>query len=254
MATTEDILEIFRRFDDRGDGRITRMQLVQVFKQLDSSRWVDSNIDLVLENSGLSRNMGEDDLISYEDLVVWAMTGATCNSDDKLLRTKASSACQAAFDGALDTLRGLLKANGMEAASQAGFVEVDGTLAGLWTMGLVGFNAFELRSLASEPGLQPASPLQYAAFSGKADVVRFLLEECSMSKDDEGRLGTTATDIARCHRVGLDGEAMLDGGEALEALLEDEAPLPLQSLERTLTRTMKRCVPADSAGVPTAAT
>mmetsp|Transcript_35454 Transcript_35454/g.101932 ORF Transcript_35454/g.101932 Transcript_35454/m.101932 type:complete len:249 (+) Transcript_35454:40-786(+) len=236
MATPEQILEVFRRFDAKGDGFISNEQLSQVLRQLDASRWHDGNIALLLENSGLSQTGGDGKVIRYEDLISWAMGRNPGKAESRLLRTEANEACQAAFDGSLDTLRGLIAAGDREAAGQAGFVKVGDALAGLWTMG---FNSFEIRTLAAEPNLPPASPLQYATFSGKADVVRFLLEECGMSKTDEGALGVAAEDIATSHRVGLDGEAVLDEGEVLE-MMQDELPLNQDSLERSVTRTLER--------------
>eukprot|EP00419_Tripos_fusus_P030228 CAMPEP_0172709770 /NCGR_PEP_ID=MMETSP1074-20121228/55265_1 /TAXON_ID=2916 /ORGANISM="Ceratium fusus, Strain PA161109" /LENGTH=169 /DNA_ID=CAMNT_0013533077 /DNA_START=48 /DNA_END=557 /DNA_ORIENTATION=- len=153
---------------------------------------------------------------------------------------EADAVCQAAFDGCLDVLRGLWQANSWDAATHAGYVQVDGTVAGLWTMGVQGFNTFELRSLAAEPLLQPATPLQYAAFAGKAEIVQFLLQDCGASKDEEGSLGASPAEIVRCHRVGLDGAAVEDDGGALELLDEEDAPLSMENLAMSLTQAKLR--------------
>uniref|UniRef100_A0A7S2DX57 EF-hand domain-containing protein n=1 Tax=Alexandrium andersonii TaxID=327968 RepID=A0A7S2DX57_9DINO len=233
MVTQDQILEVFRNFDSKGTGLITNAQLTKVLQQLDPIRWDDAAIATLLVSSGLSHKVGGEDAVRYEELIAWAMNGKTGGAS----AVKAEPVCQAAFDGDVDKLRGLAKAGDGQAAGQPGYVQVSDAVAGLWTMG---FNMFELRSLASEPNLLPATPLQYAAFAGKADVIRYLIEECGLSKQEEGELGASAADIAKSHRVGLDGEPVVDDGPLLELLEEDEAPLSADNLARTVTRSLQR--------------
>uniref|UniRef100_A0A7S1S462 EF-hand domain-containing protein n=1 Tax=Alexandrium catenella TaxID=2925 RepID=A0A7S1S462_ALECA len=237
MVTQEQIVEVFRRFDAKGTGVITNERLCKVLRQIDPARWDDTMIAALLEKSGLSQKVGEDKAIRYEDLISWAMNGPVDSSRPPA--AEADPVCQAAFDGELEALRGLLKAGDGQSVGRAGYVQVGDVVAGLWTLGVHGFNTFEMRSLASEPNLPPASPLQYAAFAGKADVMRFLIEECGACKEAEGALGASAADIGKCHCVRLDGEAVVADAQVLE-LLEDEAPLSQDRLARTVTRSLQR--------------
>jgi len=244
MATAQQILEVFRRYDTRGDGLISREQLSKVLKLLDSDRWVDSNIDLLFKTAEVRENRGA---IPYEEFVIWVMTGVDAAIRGSKDLPKADPICQAAFDGQLQVLRGLLQAEGASPEGADGFVEVDGVVVGLWTMGLQGFNTFELRSLALEPSLRSAGPLHYAAFAGKADIVGFLLEECGMKKDDEGDFGISPSEIVRCHRLGLDGDVVVDDGSALLLLDEEEdEPLPAANLQRTVTRSVSHSIRCSS--------
>ena len=53
--------------------------------------------------------------------------------------------------------------------------------------------------------MMPANALQYAAFAGKADAIRFLLSEGRMGKSDEGSFGHSPSDIFCSHRLDTDG-------------------------------------------------
>jgi hypothetical protein len=92
----------------------------------------------------------------------------------------ASPACQASFDGDIELLATLVEAD-PASASAAGWVMAAPTgagklalLVGIWTPG---FDSFGLKAAGGwhEKGEQ-AVPLQYAAFAGRVEAVRLLLQ------------------------------------------------------------------------------
>lgn len=228
MATRDQVLEVFRRFDTAGDGCISRGQLSKVLQELDSSTWNEAAFASLMEKSGMSKEGPEDEPLRYEALVDFAMGRAS----GRTVTEAANGACQAAFDGDLEALRGLVQEGG---AGQAGYVKVGDTVAGIFC--IRGSNTAELRSLA-DGKLPPATPLHYAVFAGQVATARFLLEECGQCKDEEGELGASATDLAHDHCVGLDGSAVEP--EGVLGLLQDEAPLEQVTLQRSITKSRSR--------------
>mmetsp|Transcript_104285 Transcript_104285/g.295418 ORF Transcript_104285/g.295418 Transcript_104285/m.295418 type:complete len:237 (+) Transcript_104285:67-777(+) len=225
MLGRERILEAFRKYDTAGDGTITVEKLATVMKMLDANVFYDQKVELLVEASGLSK----DGVVRYEDFIEWTMASGI---DGPL--PEAHPVCQAAFAGDLEALRGLVEAQGKAAALHSGYVQVDGHPAGLWTVG--GLNSFQLKHLEEDPKLPPAHALHYAAFAGKADVVRFLVEECEVARDDEGDLQYEPKEIAASHRLGIDGELLDDASEVLALLEENEAPLSPSELERARSK------------------
>lgn len=214
MATlVEQILDIFRQFDTRGEGTVTRTELFQVLQTLDASIWKDEQIDVLLQAYGVEGS-GK---LNYESLIKWIM-GAP---DGPLM---GDPVCQAAYDGSLLTLKEHLSSKGIAGVSRAvGYVLEGDQIVGMCTEIS---HQFQLKPLREDPNMLPASALQWAAFGGHAHVVKFLTGECGMKRDDPSTFGWAPSSIATSHRLNLDGDVVVDDGEATH-LLEDEEHAPL---------------------------
>jgi hypothetical protein len=222
MSNAEAIIQCFRRFDKKADGTIGKEDFSAVLQKLDAGFWVGPQVDLLLEASGGLKTEGA---INYETLVRWLGK----------LDAKGQPACQAAIDGDVAAIRGLLNGpGGKSALSCTGFVKQDGSVLGISRIAPC---TFQLLALSDVPGLLPASALHYAAFAGNADVVRILLEEGGMDKSDEGEHHFTPSDIAGGHRLWKDGGHVEDATGDTAALLADEPP-PMD-LSRAVSRKLK---------------
>merc|ERR1711879_236070 len=158
------------------------------------------------------------------DFVAWIMACVGTS--------EANLACQAAFDGSVDDLKGMVAAKGVSALMQNGYVKVDvggkSVLVGLYHPAP---STFELKSVFDAPALPPANALQFAAFAGKANTLRYLLEECGMQKNDDGSFGHTAEYINQCHRLDLNVEPINDDADVRGLLEEEEIPLLSATLQ-----------------------
>lgn len=228
MATlAEQVVAVFRQCDSRGEGTITRTELLAVLQSLGNETWEGDHVDQLLQATGAEKDTD----ISYEQFVRWIMRAP--NGDGPL--PPSDPVCQAAFEGSLPALKELLSSKGRDELSRSiGYIQVRGEVVGMWTMVS---NTFELKALSQDPNILPANPLQWAAFGGRADIARFLMEECGMRKDDKCGFGWRPCRIAISHRIGLEGE-VIHGDEAeLQALLEDDdAPLCPNSLQQALAK------------------
>eukprot|EP00429_Kryptoperidinium_foliaceum_P050178 CAMPEP_0176125274 /NCGR_PEP_ID=MMETSP0120_2-20121206/63191_1 /TAXON_ID=160619 /ORGANISM="Kryptoperidinium foliaceum, Strain CCMP 1326" /LENGTH=257 /DNA_ID=CAMNT_0017460115 /DNA_START=48 /DNA_END=821 /DNA_ORIENTATION=+ len=231
----ERVTQVFKRFDKKGTGKITRTTLSEVLKRLDDECWVESNVDELLKAANLQDPLtGE---IDYEDLVEWIM-GAP---PDPL---EGHPVCQAAFEGDIERLRELLDGVTLRSVEAAtGYVKVKGEICGLWTMC---FNTFQLKALQHDATLRPATPLHWAAFAAKAEVVRYFVDEWGLAKDFEADFGFPPFAVAVSHRLDLDGEVIIGDDEEVKHLLEEDAS-PL--CPEALARATSRFAPGDLAAV-----
>jgi len=62
-------IKAFRRFDQNGDGVISRQELARVFKGLDPDAWTDERIDKLMD----AADGNSDGTINYEEFVAWLM-------------------------------------------------------------------------------------------------------------------------------------------------------------------------------------
>jgi len=220
----EQVVEVFRQFDTRGEGTVTRNEMLQVLQSLDSTIWGEEQVDLLLRTFGLE----ESSTIAYEQLVKWIM-GAP---EGPLM---GDPVCQAAFEGSLLTLKELLSMKGVAAVTRAsGYVQVNGEIVGMWTMIP---HTFQLKPVREDPNITTGNPLHWAAFGGHAHVVKFLLGECGMKKDAEGSFGWLPYAISSSHRLGLEGDVIEDNLE-VQGLLDDGDGTPLcpTSLQKAVTK------------------
>mmetsp|Transcript_126193 Transcript_126193/g.353388 ORF Transcript_126193/g.353388 Transcript_126193/m.353388 type:complete len:194 (+) Transcript_126193:101-682(+) len=130
-------------------------------------------------------------------------------------------ACQAAFDGDVGRLKELLDVSSEEMQGMTGYVRVNGEICGLWTMV---FNTFQLKAVKDDSTLRAATPLHWAAFAGRADVVRFLVTERGVPKDVDGGFGFSPFAMAASHRLDVDGGVVEGEGAEVQRLLEEEEP------------------------------
>lgn len=216
----EQVVDVFRQFDTRGQGTVTRAEFLQVLSHLDGSIWGDAQGDTLLQAYGIDENTK----IQYEQLIKWIM-GAP---DGPL---NGDPVCQAAYEGSLLTL----KEHSTAGISRAlGYVQEGGEIAGMWTMIP---NTFQLKAVREDPTILPANALQWAAFGGHAHVVKFLTLECGMKRDDPSTFGTPSTTIASSHRLRLEGDVVEDDGEARHLLeCEEHAGHAEELLKRVKTR------------------
>lgn len=190
--------------------------------------WGEEQVNQLLQAVGTA-DSGD---VSYEKVIGWIMAPAPVLHTTDLV-------CQAAFDGDLEKLRKVLASDGSATISGAtGFVQAHSTVVGMWTMIP---NTFQLQAPSECPSIRPAHALQWAAFCGKADVVRFLMDECGMDKDDEGSFGWTPLALVSSHRLGLDGAMVTDEGDVSALLEDDDLPLCASALEKALAQS---CTPA----------
>jgi len=209
------ITEVFKRFDKRGKGKITGAALAEVLKQLDGACWTKANVDELVKATGLQDPVTGD--VDYEELVEWIMQAPEGPLE-------GHPVCQAAFEGDVCQLEELLEGVTQSSIDAAvGYVKVGEDLCGLWSMVA---NTFQLKALQHDATLKAPTPLQWAAFAGHAEAVRFLVERCGFRKDDEGLLGHTAFAVAVSHRLDADGGVVQNiGDEEVKHLLEDEQPV-----------------------------
>lgn len=67
----ERSVSAFRRFDQNGDGLISKQELARIFKGLDPDAWTDERIDRLMD----AADSDCDDCINYEEFVAWLMGG-----------------------------------------------------------------------------------------------------------------------------------------------------------------------------------
>lgn len=60
-----------QRFDQNGDGLISKQELARIFKGLDPDAWTDERIDRLMD----AADSDCDDCINYEEFVAWLMGG-----------------------------------------------------------------------------------------------------------------------------------------------------------------------------------
>lgn len=195
------IVDLFRRFDKGAEGRMEKAKLVKVLQNLDSrGAWTEEQLEVLLNCSGAS----QDTFVKYEDFIRWIGSESTGPAST----ATANARCQAALKGDVAALRAFAEANGKETlALEVGFVDCDGSVVG---MSMVERGICQLRSVADAPNLHPANVLHYAAFAGKAEAVKYLVEECSMSKTSEGRFDGSPSEVFLSHRLMLDGSHVED--------------------------------------------
>mmetsp|Transcript_48262 Transcript_48262/g.103483 ORF Transcript_48262/g.103483 Transcript_48262/m.103483 type:complete len:389 (+) Transcript_48262:58-1224(+) len=286
-ATTDRLREIFDQVDIDGSGHINKRELIKTLRtqqevaeflglpttvrQEDGSR---TAVEVFFQ--GVDRN--DDRSISWEEFCDFCLP-QLAKARDEALALEASAAalsgpaaalpapedaaaapllalaapalpdpvCQAAFDGDILSLRKLVDAEGKSALTRDGHVEVSGQVVGLWNMES---NCLQVKSVQEAPLPKAANALQYAAFAGKAEVLRFLVEDMAMDREVVGDLGCAASAITVCHRLDLDGNVVEDEAGATGFLEEQEVPLPAQRLQRAAT--MRRST-EESEGQPTSA-
>lgn len=223
------IVNCFKRYDVRGDGKITRSELCEVLQTIDGGSWVGTNVDELLKATGCAE---PDGTIKYESLVTWIMAAP----DGPL---EPHPVCQAAFEGNIESLAEQLeRVDKQDIENAFGYVKVGEDLAGLWWQG--GHNTLELKALKDDATLPPASPLHWAAFNGKAETVRWLVEELGLAKDVEGELGLAPPAVASSHRLDVNGDVIQDEGDVHMLLADEEAPLCENMLASTLKKAATR--------------
>eukprot|EP00931_Biecheleriopsis_adriatica_P032567 TRINITY_DN18999_c0_g1_i1.p1 TRINITY_DN18999_c0_g1~~TRINITY_DN18999_c0_g1_i1.p1 ORF type:complete len:117 (-),score=30.82 TRINITY_DN18999_c0_g1_i1:23-373(-) len=65
-SAPEDVVDIFSKFDTRGDGVIAEQELGEVLKAIDQERWNDESVGVLLKRSSSNQN-GQ---VDYEDFVM----------------------------------------------------------------------------------------------------------------------------------------------------------------------------------------
>jgi hypothetical protein len=216
QTSLEQCIAVFKRFDEKETGKIAGKELTRVLKELATdSKGSELDIGGLIGAFGISAA----DTVSYQEFVSWLF----CADET----TKQSSyACQAAADGDIETLRRIWGKHGNKAFKQSHFIRAGGTMAGLISWG--GAHAVHLQGLSEGPPLPaPAMALQYAALAGKTEVSKFLIEECSLTREDEGTLGVSPTYIAKCHRLGID-DNQIEDEPGFEDVFEEEEECDLQ--------------------------
>lgn len=225
----EQVMDVFRQADTQKKGTVTRNEMLQVLQTLDSNTWAEEQVDTLLEAYGMDNSSK----ISYEPLIKWIM-GAP---DGALI---GDPVCQAAFEGSMLTLKELCNSKGIAGVSRAvGYVQVNGEIVGMWTMIP---NTFQLKPVREDPKILPANAMQWAAFGGHAHILEYLMNECSMKKEDKSSFGETPFRISTSHRLGLEGDVIEDEGDA-RAVLDDkdkEAPLCAASLNASLKKALTK--------------
>mmetsp|Transcript_58408 Transcript_58408/g.153808 ORF Transcript_58408/g.153808 Transcript_58408/m.153808 type:complete len:239 (-) Transcript_58408:74-790(-) len=233
-AAADQVIDVFRRHDAKGDGLIRRDELVQLLKMLESSSWVESSADKLLEDMGV----GAEQHVRYEDFVRRVMSAGSPGLPAEA--AEASLVCQAALDG-----KAGYRSAGAEKMRKPGYVLIDGALCGLWTVG--GTSSFQMKPLAEEPNLHPATPFHYAAFAGRTAVLKYLLEECHFDREDEMGCGFSPLTVFKSHRLNPDGSLVEDENGA-EELMEEEAPLCHNAMAKSLERGFSRKFGAGAVG------
>eukprot|EP00927_Polykrikos_kofoidii_P024855 TRINITY_DN22485_c0_g2_i1.p1 TRINITY_DN22485_c0_g2~~TRINITY_DN22485_c0_g2_i1.p1 ORF type:complete len:702 (+),score=133.79 TRINITY_DN22485_c0_g2_i1:75-2108(+) len=71
------LIETFRRFDDNGDGVISREELARVFQAVDPVHWSDARIERLMEEA----DTNGDGLIKYEEFCAWLITSSEGQQD-----------------------------------------------------------------------------------------------------------------------------------------------------------------------------
>eukprot|EP00927_Polykrikos_kofoidii_P077834 TRINITY_DN74742_c0_g1_i1.p1 TRINITY_DN74742_c0_g1~~TRINITY_DN74742_c0_g1_i1.p1 ORF type:complete len:241 (-),score=56.60 TRINITY_DN74742_c0_g1_i1:56-778(-) len=228
--TAESVLEVFRRFDVKGEGTISCEKLSVVLRGLDSSKWAEENVAKLMEGT---EPFNTDGAVRYEEFIRWVMASSAADGCAAPASVGVPDPiCQAALDGNVESLRLLLGGSNEAASAASGYVEVDGNVVGLWTMG---FDSFQLKTLAETPELKRASALHYAAFTGKADAIRYLIFECGMDKADEGVFGWSPTAISAWHRLGLDN-TIIEADEEAQKLLQEDGVLCDQDFQKEFAK------------------
>mmetsp|Transcript_56025 Transcript_56025/g.164494 ORF Transcript_56025/g.164494 Transcript_56025/m.164494 type:complete len:162 (+) Transcript_56025:1-486(+) len=144
----------------------------------------------------------------------------------------ACQVCQAALEG-----KAGYRAAGAEKMRQPGYVLVSGEVCGLWTA--PGTNSFQMKTLSEEPKLQPATPFHYAAFAGRAAVLKYVVEECRLDRDDEMGCGFSPLAVFKSHRLNPDG-SLVEDERGAEGLMEEDAPLCSNAMAKSLERGFSR--------------
>eukprot|EP00929_Paragymnodinium_shiwhaense_P096302 TRINITY_DN5785_c0_g1_i1.p1 TRINITY_DN5785_c0_g1~~TRINITY_DN5785_c0_g1_i1.p1 ORF type:complete len:227 (+),score=48.55 TRINITY_DN5785_c0_g1_i1:115-795(+) len=219
------IVEMFRKFDKTAQGVMDKSKLCKVLQQLDTRiEWTTEQLETLLASSGSA----SDSAVRYEEFIRWVHTQETGEA------VAANQMCQAAFLGELEKLKAFVEANGKEKlAAEHGFVVEAGSVAG---MSVIERGHCQLRSLSEAPTLKPATPLHYAAFAGRSEVVKYIMEDCGMSKTDEGAFEVSPSDVFLSHRLLIDGSHVEDDGACAALLGEEEEPLCAATLDRTVSR------------------
>lgn len=205
-----------------------RAKLKQVLQALDSrGSWSDAQLDALLKQSGAVTESGS---VRYESFIRWV--GASAASPT----ATANACCQAAFQGEVAKLRAFVEANGQEKlCAEAGFVEHDGSVVAI---SIVERGVCQLRKLSEAPSLHPANALHYAAFAGKAEAVKYLIE-IGLSGTDDGHFYESPKEVFLSHRLMLDGSHVEDEEATAAFLGEHEEPLCAMTLSRTISSAKK---------------
>jgi hypothetical protein len=219
QTSLEQCIAVFKRFDEKETGKIAGKELARVLKEIAAeSKGGGLDIAGLIGAFGISAA----DTVSYAEFVSWLFCA------DEITK-QSSYACQAAVDGDIETLRRIWEKHGDKAFKQSHFIRAGGgTMAGLISWG--GAHAVHLQGLSEGPPMPaPAMALQYAALAGKTTVSKFLVEECGLTREDEGTLGASPYYIAKCHRLGIDDNQIVDEAGFEDIFEEEEECLILGS-------------------------
>lgn len=230
------VVDAFRKcFSASGQGgTITRPVFGLLLKELSGAAFSDAEIDRLIDSYG--RFCGTEGIsaneMKYEDLLGWLM-----DEDMDSVVAAIDEACQAALDGALGELRNIVAAAGEEVLTKPGFVMTGEAMAGLTLLGETQEICL-LQPLVENQSIRGATVLQYAAFAGRTEILRYLLTERGV---DTGSVGgpLAPSCIASCHRLWATGEYVDDEEGALD-LLQAEAPARDPDLDPAALKVLKR--------------